>query len=169
MTPKRIIIADDHAIVRAGLTEVIRRRDDLEVVAEVANASDAMRAVQDPTGVEVGTGVEGLRKGLEALKAGQKIRYVGATGAFRFDKLKVDRAFVRNIDTGREARDIVRTIVSLARNLNMTTTAEGVERPEELRELSAEDVTEAQGFLLARPVTAEEVLHVLTKNLRSAA
>lgn len=47
---------------------------------------DAMRAVQDPAGVEVGTGVEGLRKGLEALKAGQKIRYVGATGAFRFDK-----------------------------------------------------------------------------------
>lgn len=47
---------------------------------------DAMRAVQDPAGIEVGTGVEGLRKGLDALKAGKKIRYVGATGAFRFDK-----------------------------------------------------------------------------------
>jgi neutral amino acid transport system substrate-binding protein len=47
---------------------------------------DALRAVQDPAGVEVGPGVEELRKGLEALKAGRKIRYVGATGAFRFDK-----------------------------------------------------------------------------------
>lgn len=47
---------------------------------------DALRAVQDPAGVEVGPGVEGLKKGLDALKAGQKIRYVGATGAFRFDK-----------------------------------------------------------------------------------
>ena len=47
---------------------------------------DALRAVQDPAGLEVGAGVEGLKKGLDALKAGRKIRYVGATGAFRFDK-----------------------------------------------------------------------------------
>lgn len=47
---------------------------------------DALRAVQDPAGEEVGPGVEGLKKGLDALKAGKKIRYVGATGAFRFDK-----------------------------------------------------------------------------------
>lgn len=47
---------------------------------------DALRAVQDPAGVEVGPGVDGLRKGLDALKAGQRIRYVGATGAFRFDR-----------------------------------------------------------------------------------
>ena len=47
---------------------------------------DALRAVQDPAGIEVNPGVEGLRKGLEALKAGKKIRYVGATGAFRFDR-----------------------------------------------------------------------------------
>lgn len=47
---------------------------------------DALRAVQDPAGEEVGPGVEGLKKGLDALKAGRKIRYVGATGAFRFDR-----------------------------------------------------------------------------------
>ena len=47
---------------------------------------DALRAVQDPAGIEVLPGVDGLKKGLDALKAGRKIRYVGATGAFRFDK-----------------------------------------------------------------------------------
>jgi len=47
---------------------------------------DALRAVQDLAGIEVGPGVEGLKKGLDALKAGKKIRYVGATGGFRFDK-----------------------------------------------------------------------------------
>ncbi len=47
---------------------------------------DALRAVQDPAGLEVGPGIEEFKKGLEALKAGKKIRYVGATGAFRFDK-----------------------------------------------------------------------------------
>ena len=51
-----------------------------------ASIRDALRAVQDPSGVEVGTGVDGLKAGLDALKAGKKIRYVGATGAFRFDK-----------------------------------------------------------------------------------
>ena len=51
-----------------------------------ASIRDALRAVQDPAGVEVGPGVEGLKKGLDALKAGKKIRYVGATGAFRFDR-----------------------------------------------------------------------------------
>ena len=47
---------------------------------------DALRAVQDPEGIEVQPGVEGFRKGVEALAAGKKIRYVGATGAFRFDR-----------------------------------------------------------------------------------
>lgn len=51
-----------------------------------ASIRDALRAVQDPSGEVVGPGVEGLKKGLDALKAGRKIRYVGATGAFRFDK-----------------------------------------------------------------------------------
>ncbi len=47
---------------------------------------DAMRAVQDPDGIQVGPGIEEFRKGLQALKDGKKIRYVGATGAFRFDR-----------------------------------------------------------------------------------
>lgn len=47
---------------------------------------DALRAVQDPQGEVVTPGVEGLKKGLDLLKAGKKIRYVGATGPFRFDK-----------------------------------------------------------------------------------
>lgn len=51
-----------------------------------ASIRDALRAVQDPQGEIVGPGVDGLKKGLDALKAGRKIRYVGATGAFRFDK-----------------------------------------------------------------------------------
>ncbi|MBL8359100.1 MAG: ABC transporter substrate-binding protein [Rubrivivax sp.] len=51
-----------------------------------ASIRDALRAVQDPQGEVVGTGVEGLKKGLDALKAGRRIRYVGATGPFTFDK-----------------------------------------------------------------------------------
>jgi neutral amino acid transport system substrate-binding protein len=60
----------------------------MQAAAKLDGASirDALRAVQDPNGVEVRSGVEGLKAGLDALKAGRKIRYVGATGAFRFDR-----------------------------------------------------------------------------------
>ncbi|MDB6000066.1 MAG: transporter substrate-binding protein [Rhizobacter sp.] len=51
-----------------------------------ASIRDALRAVQDPAGIEITPGIEGFKKGIEALKAGKKIRYVGATGAFKFDK-----------------------------------------------------------------------------------
>ncbi|WP_204324610.1 hypothetical protein, partial [Stenotrophomonas maltophilia] len=47
---------------------------------------DQMRQVTDPAGTEVLPGVDGIRRGLELLKAGTRIRYVGATGPFQFDK-----------------------------------------------------------------------------------
>jgi neutral amino acid transport system substrate-binding protein len=47
---------------------------------------DALRQVIDPAGAEVNPGTDGLKKGLEAIKGGQKVRYVGATGPFQFDK-----------------------------------------------------------------------------------
>ncbi len=47
---------------------------------------DTMRIVTDPSAPEVGPGTDGIRKGLDTLKAGGKIHYVGATGPFQFDK-----------------------------------------------------------------------------------
>lgn len=47
---------------------------------------DQMRQVTDPAGTEVLPGVDGIRRALELLKAGTRIRYVGATGPFQFDK-----------------------------------------------------------------------------------
>jgi neutral amino acid transport system substrate-binding protein len=47
---------------------------------------DQLRQVTDPAGTQVTPGVEGIRRALELLKAGTRIRYVGATGPFQFDK-----------------------------------------------------------------------------------
>jgi EAL domain-containing protein (putative c-di-GMP-specific phosphodiesterase class I) len=63
----------------------------------------------------------------------------------------------------------VRAIIALASNLGMTTTAEGVERPEELLELVRAGCSEAQGFLFAQPVAAEGILGFVKKRQRSAA
>lgn len=70
---------------------------------------------------------------------------------FPFDKIKIDRSFVKDIDEREDSRAIVRAVTDLARSLGMTTTAEGVERQEQLQQLHAEGCTEAQGFLFGTP------------------
>ena len=63
---------------------------------------------------------------------------------------------------------IVRTIIGLAKSLNMTTTAEGVETEEQFAWLRAEGCTEVQGYLFSLPRPASEVPALLTprKGLR---
>jgi EAL domain-containing protein (putative c-di-GMP-specific phosphodiesterase class I) len=74
-----------------------------------------------------------------------------------FDVLKVDRSFVRNL--GEDPRDeaIVATIVTLARELDKTVVAEGVESERQLRALRRLGCQEAQGFLLGRPARPERI------------
>jgi EAL domain-containing protein (putative c-di-GMP-specific phosphodiesterase class I) len=68
---------------------------------------------------------------------------------FPFDTLKIDRAFVRELMSRRDARAIVRTIVQLATALGMTTVAEGVEDAGQLELLKYAGCRSIQGFLVA--------------------
>src|SRR5207249_2663444 len=53
--------------------------------------------------------------------------------SFPFDKIKIDRAFIADIDRSEESRAIVETIVKLGRSLGMETVAEGIENFEQLQ------------------------------------
>ncbi len=77
--------------------------------------------------------------------------------SFPFDKIKIDRCFVADIDSREECRAIVRSVVSLAHSLGMTTTAEGVEREEQVAHLREAGCTEVQGFLYSKAIPAEEL------------
>ena len=77
--------------------------------------------------------------------------------AFPFDKIKIDQRFVRDIDTSTENQAIVRAIISLARDLKMRVTAEGVENEQQAAILAGLGCTEVQGFLYSRPVPASEL------------
>ncbi len=77
--------------------------------------------------------------------------------SFPFDKIKIDRCFVAEIDSREECRAIVRSVVSLAQSLGMTTTAEGVERVEQVEHLRDAGCTEVQGFLYSKAIPAEEL------------
>jgi diguanylate cyclase (GGDEF)-like protein len=77
--------------------------------------------------------------------------------AFPFDKIKIDRSFVRDVADKGEARAIVRAIAGLGASLGMRTTAEGVESGEQLARLRAEGCTDAQGYLFGRPMPVDAV------------
>ena len=79
--------------------------------------------------------------------------------SFPFDKLKIDQSFVREMAHRPDCLAIVNSVLGLARELGMDTTAEGVETEEQLAQLREAGCTEVQGFLLDRPRPADEIRH----------
>ncbi len=80
---------------------------------------------------------------------------------FGGNTLKIDRSFIASMRTDDASAEIVRTIIELARNLDLDVIAEGVETEEELSVLAEVGGVYAQGFLFARPldrVGVEELL-----------
>ncbi len=71
--------------------------------------------------------------------------------AFPFDKIKIDRSFIQNVDTNEQSATIVRAVIGLARGLNVSVLAEGVESAGELRFLQEQLCLEAQGYYWGRP------------------
>jgi diguanylate cyclase (GGDEF)-like protein len=76
---------------------------------------------------------------------------------FPFDKLKIDRSFVRSIEKAADAAAIVHAIVSLGRGLGMKVTAEGVETADQQLFLRAAGVHSMQGYRFGRPVSIAEI------------
>ena len=69
--------------------------------------------------------------------------------------LKIDQSFVADIGTSRQAAALVRSIVKIGQALNLETVAEGVETEEQLDRLIRQGTKLGQGYLFARPLTAD--------------
>jgi diguanylate cyclase (GGDEF)-like protein len=82
---------------------------------------------------------------------------LGYLQKFPFDKIKIDRSFVRDVIDKPESIAIVRAVTGLGRTLGMTTTAEGVETADQLEQLRREGCAEVQGYLFSRPKPAHEL------------
>jgi EAL domain-containing protein (putative c-di-GMP-specific phosphodiesterase class I) len=85
---------------------------------------------------------------------------------FPFDKLKIDRSFIRNIESAAEAAPIVHAIVSLGRGLGMKVTAEGVETAEQHLFLRAAGVHFMQGYRFGKPESAAAIAERLAEQAR---
>lgn len=83
---------------------------------------------------------------------------------FPVQRLKVDRAFIRDLGQDDDSAAIVHSVISLARNLKLGVVAEGVETEEQLAMLRDMACDEYQGFLFSRAVSADQVLAMLEAN-----
>ncbi|CAH0151341.1 bifunctional diguanylate cyclase/phosphodiesterase [Roseomonas sp. CECT 9278] len=80
---------------------------------------------------------------------------------FPFDRIKIDRSFVKDLPLRGDAPAIVRAVTGLGRSLGIAVIAEGVETEAQLRELLAEGCEAAQGYLFGRPVPIAQVPAVI--------
>lgn len=85
---------------------------------------------------------------------------------FAFDKVKIDRLFIKEITKSADQAAIVQTIVNLAFTLGMTTVVEGVEMEEQLRIIRAMGCDEAQGNLFSKPILARDIPGFLDEHKR---
>ncbi|MEM6312307.1 MAG: EAL domain-containing protein [Pseudomonadota bacterium] len=81
-----------------------------------------------------------------------------------FDKIKIDRSFVTELDAIPQNAKIVGAILALAKSLEIDVTAEGIETEEELGFLSRGECVQGQGFLFSKPLAAEAVSNYLAQS-----
>jgi len=82
---------------------------------------------------------------------------------FPVDTLKIDQSFVRDIATDQDSGAIVKAIISLGRNLNLTVLAEGIETDDQFRFLLANGCDEGQGYLMSKPIPNKNFVDLLTQ------
>lgn len=77
--------------------------------------------------------------------------------SFPFDKIKIDQSFIQDMSNGAEPLAIVNAVASLAKCLNMISTAEGVETQQQMDTVQSIGCTEMQGYLFSRARPAKEI------------
>lgn len=85
---------------------------------------------------------------------------------FPINTLKVDRSFVSSMEDGTENGEIVRTVIALAKSLNLNVIAEGIESIHQLHQLRVLGCEYGQGFLFSRPIPATEIEKLLSDRAR---
>ena len=87
---------------------------------------------------------------------------------FPVDVIKIDRRFVSSMAESRESSAIVRSIVNLAKSLDLETTGEGIETADQLAQLRELGSDRGQGYLFSRPVPASDLDHLLEERTLAA-
>ena len=109
----------------------------------------------------------GIRVSLDDFGTGQSS--LGRLREFRFDKLKIDRAFVASILDDRPSEHIIRAILAMCEGLGMDVVAEGIEQEAQAERLIQFGCAGGQGYLFGKPADADATLGYLREAHRGAA
>ena len=147
-------------LLHSELPEVVRqilaqtglpaRRLELELT-ETALIKDRARSLQ------VITQIRALGVSVALDDFGTGYSSLDTLRSFPFDKIKLDRSFIAAMASNSSSLAIVRAVMALGKSLAIPVLAEGIETPEQLALLRAEACDEAQGYLLGRPASLEEL------------
>jgi len=80
---------------------------------------------------------------------------------FPFDKIKIDRSFIKDLGREKDDSSIILAIIGLADSMNMVVTAEGVETAEQAALLTSYGCAQAQGFLFCEPMSADDLARLI--------
>jgi diguanylate cyclase (GGDEF)-like protein len=139
------------ALAEAGLDP---RRLELEITEAVLIADDdaALVALNQLRKLGVHIALDDFGTGYSSLSYLQR---------FPFDKIKIDRTFVKALTRGPGSSSIIKAVVSIAADRHMITTAEGVETAEQRDAVQALGCTQMQGYLFSPPRPAAEIRNML--------
>ena len=154
------------------------------VVPTVLEALGAAKLAADRLDLEITEAVF-LRDDEEVLQALHQLRELGVQIAmddfgtgysslsylrrFPFDKIKIDRSFIKDVSESEKSRTIVDAVVSIANASNIATVAEGVETEQQMLALRRLGCSQLQGFLFSRPIAAAETLRFVSRSGRRKA
>lgn len=153
LSPVQIAHTDMPALVHSILLETGLKSSRLELeITESSIFSDKQRALHALRAIKalgVSIAIDDFGTGYSSLETLQ---------SFPFDKIKLDRSFLADVEKSEEAKAMVRAILALGQGLRIPVLAEGVETSLQLDILKQEGCHEAQGYLLGRPMPIDKQL-----------
>ncbi len=163
VSPEQLLEPDFHQDVVDALASSGLRPERLEIeVTEsifLRDASIARNALEQAMALGCSIALDDFGTGYSSL---------GYLRKLRFSTIKVDRSFVQGAGQGsNESLAIVNAVVAMAKSMNMTTTAEGVENADEAELIRNLGCDKIQGFYFGRPMSNQEALRLFSKERRA--
>lgn len=152
LSPVQFLHPDLPGLVAATLAETGMRPECLELEltesAIIADKARTLATLQKIRALGVTIALDDFGTGYSSLET---------LRSFPFDKIKLDRSFMNELESNHQARSIIRAVLALGRSLDIPVLAEGIETRDQLEILHEEGCDTAQGYLLGRPAPFEEI------------
>jgi diguanylate cyclase (GGDEF)-like protein/PAS domain S-box-containing protein len=146
---KENFVSSVHQIIKAH--DVDPKRIELEITegALIENIEDSINKLETLKALGFSVAIDDFGTGYSSLAYLKK---------FNFDKLKIDREFVRHLPTDLDDISIIKAIIAVAKALNMTLIAEGAETQENIKFLEENSCDMIQGYFFSKPLNLEECI-----------